>query len=742
MDAVQKVGNGHPGTAMSLAPGGLPALPEGDAAQPRRPALARARPLRPLVRPLQPHPLHPALPRRLGPRARRPQGAAHLGFQDPRPPRVRPHRRRRDDDRPARPGRRQRGRHGHGRPPRARHARPQRRRRATSPFDHQIYAICSDGDIEEGVSAEASAIAGVQQLGNLTVIYDANRISIEDDTDIALAEDVAARYEAYGWHVQTVDWTNDEHRLRRGRPRALRRDPQGPRRHRPAQLHRAAHDHRLARPERCRTPARPRLRARRRRGRRHQEDPRLRPRADLRGARRTSSSTPARRVARGKAAQAAWDEDFAHWADASPRADRALFDRLQTPHPARRLGRRAAHLRGRRQGRRHPRRPPARSSTRSRRCVPELWGGSADLAGSNNTTIEGVPSFLPRTGPPRCSPGDPLRRPGAALRHPRARHGRDHERHRQPRRHPRLRRHLPHLLRLHAPLGPAGLAHAAAGHLRVDPRLDRPRRGRPDPPADRAPRRAARHPRPRRRTPRGRQRDGRGLADGPRAQRPARRAVPEPAERADLPARRGRLLRHQQRPPRRLRPARQPLRPGGHPRRRPDRHRLRGPARRRGARAARRRGHRRPGRVDAVPRVVRRAGDVLPRDGHPAAGQGPRVGRGRHRPGLARDRRRPRPDRLHRALRRLRRLPPASTPSSASPRRPSPTPPATASRRPPPERPAARPPTTTHTEEHHERPSQGPGRRRGVHLARRPVPRAPGDRQPRRPGHRTATSSG
>jgi len=77
-------------------------------------------------------------------------------------------------------------------------------------FDHHVYAICSDGDIEEGVSAEASAIAGVQELGNLTVIYDANRISIEDNTDIALAEDVGKRYEAYGWHVQTVDWTHDE----------------------------------------------------------------------------------------------------------------------------------------------------------------------------------------------------------------------------------------------------------------------------------------------------------------------------------------------------------------------------------------------------------------------------------------------------------------------------------------------------------------------------------------------------
>lgn len=77
-----------------------------------------------------------------------------------------------------------------------------------SPFDHHVYAICSDGDLEEGVSAEASSLAGTQQLGNLTLLWDDNRISIEDDTNIAFTEDVAARYAAYGWHVQTVDWTN------------------------------------------------------------------------------------------------------------------------------------------------------------------------------------------------------------------------------------------------------------------------------------------------------------------------------------------------------------------------------------------------------------------------------------------------------------------------------------------------------------------------------------------------------
>lgn len=75
----------------------------------------------------------------------------------------------------------------------------------SSPFDHQIYVIASDGDIEEGITSEASSIAGRQELGNLTVIYDDNKISIEDDTTIALSEDTAARYAAYGWHVQVVE---------------------------------------------------------------------------------------------------------------------------------------------------------------------------------------------------------------------------------------------------------------------------------------------------------------------------------------------------------------------------------------------------------------------------------------------------------------------------------------------------------------------------------------------------------
>jgi len=76
----------------------------------------------------------------------------------------------------------------------------------TSPFDHFVYVIAGDGDLQEGVSAEASSLAGHQQLGNLIAIYDSNQISIEDDTNIAFTEDVHKRYEAYNWHVQVVDW--------------------------------------------------------------------------------------------------------------------------------------------------------------------------------------------------------------------------------------------------------------------------------------------------------------------------------------------------------------------------------------------------------------------------------------------------------------------------------------------------------------------------------------------------------
>ena len=109
----------------------------------------------------------------------------------------------------------------------------------TSPFDHHIYVIASDGDMEEGVTSEASSLAAVQQLGNLIVFYDHNEISIEDDTNIALCEDTAARYEAYGWHVQRVEGGENVVGHRRGHR-------QGEGRHRQAVVHLAADDHRLS----------------------------------------------------------------------------------------------------------------------------------------------------------------------------------------------------------------------------------------------------------------------------------------------------------------------------------------------------------------------------------------------------------------------------------------------------------------------------------------------------------------
>ena len=327
---------------------------------------------------------------------------------------------------------------------------------------------------------------------------------------------------------------------------------------------------------------------------------------------------------------------------------------MPTPHAARRAGptrcRRSTPTR--RASR--PARRPARSSPRSRRVLPELWGGSADLAESqqHHARRASRPSsrrdrvdqgVRPATGTAGCCTSASASTAMGSILNGIALHGGTRA----------VRRHLPGLQRLHAPGGAARGADEAAGHLRLDPRLDRPRRGRPDPPADRAPRRAAGDPRPRRRPPGRRQRDRRRLARDPRAHRPARPAWPDPAEPADLPARR-----------RTATPTRRNVAPrratcsldadGGQPRRRADRHRLRGAARGRGPRAARGRRHPRPGRVDAVPGVVRRAGrspTARPCSRRPSR-RACRVEAGVAH-GLARHRRRRRPSRQHRALRRV-----------------------------------------------------------------------------------------
>jgi transketolase len=274
-----------------------------------------------------------------------------------------------------------------------------------SPFDHHIYAMCSDGDIEEGVSAEASAIAGVQQLGNLTLIYDHNRISIEDNTDIALAEDVGARYEAYGWHVQHVDWTHGGTKYEEDVPAlyaAIRAAEAVTDRPSFIVLHTIiawpapdaqntgkAHGSALGADEVAATKKVLGF------------DPALNfevPPGVLDHTRLA--------VDRGKVAQSEWDEAFTAWSK-KPSADVALFERLQTRTLPEGWGDHLPSFVADEKGI-ATRVASGKVINALAEHVPELWGGSADLAGSNNTTIEGVPSFLPGDRATKMWKADPL----------------------------------------------------------------------------------------------------------------------------------------------------------------------------------------------------------------------------------------------------------------------------------------------------------------------------------------------
>ena len=440
----------------------------------------------------------------------------------------------------------------------------------SSPFDHHVYAFVSDGDIEEGISHEVSSLAAHQQLGNLIVLYDDNNISIEDDTE---HRQVRGRRRAVRGLRLARAAAELAHagRLPRGRAGAVPGALNGQGRHDGAVAHRAAHDHRLARPAQAEHRRGARLRARRRRGRRDQGDPRLRPGGLLPGRGRGAWRTPARWPTAASSLHAEWDEP-------SPpgRAPTRTQARCSTGWPPRRLPDGWADA--------LPAFPPDAKGMATRKAsgevlnalapvLPELWGGSADLAGSNDTTMEGEPSFIPAEHQTKMFPGNPYGRTlhfgirehamGAILNGI-ALHGL----------HPALRRHVPGLQRLHAALGPARGADGAAGHLRVDARLDRPRRGRADPPAGRAPVGAARHPRPRRGPARRRERDRRGLADHPGAHRPPGGPVPDQAEPAGarpLGRQAGRAW-----PAPRAPPAAATCSPSGGSRRHPDRHRQRG----------------------------------------------------------------------------------------------------------------------------------------------------------------------
>lgn len=258
-----------------------------------------------------------------------------------------------------------------------------------SPFDHYIYVIASDGDIEEGVTSEASSLAAVQQLGNLIVFYDRNQISIEDDTNIALCEDTAARYRAYGWHVQEVEGGENVVGIEEAiaNAQAVTDRPSfialrtvigypAPNLMDTGKAHGAAlGDDEVAAVKKIVG---------------FDPDKTFQVREDVLTHTRGL-------VARGKQAHERWQLEFDAWARRDPER-KALLDRLlaqklpdgwdaDLPHwepGSKALATRAAS--------------GAVLSALGPK-LPELWGGSADLAGSNNTTIKGADSF----GPPSIS---------------------------------------------------------------------------------------------------------------------------------------------------------------------------------------------------------------------------------------------------------------------------------------------------------------------------------------------------
>lgn len=264
-------------------------------------------------------------------------------------------------------------------------------RAGESPFDHHVYVIASDGDLQEGVTAEASSLAGHQQLGNLVVIYDSNQISIEDDTDIAFTEDVAARYEAYGWHVQTVDWKKDGEyvedvvglgeaieaaKAETGKPSIIVLKTiigwPAPNKQNTGKIHGSA----LGADELAAT----------------KQVLGFDPALHFVVADEVIEHTRRNARARAAEAKANWQQAFDAWAAAYPER-KALLDRLE-----------AGQLPDRIEAALPVFEPGKDISTRAASGkvinalaakLPELWGGSADLAESNLTTIDGAPSFIP-----------------------------------------------------------------------------------------------------------------------------------------------------------------------------------------------------------------------------------------------------------------------------------------------------------------------------------------------------------
>ncbi|MEY4434902.1 MAG: hypothetical protein RIR16_942 [Actinomycetota bacterium] len=260
----------------------------------------------------------------------------------------------------------------------------------SSPFDHYVYVIAGDGDMQEGVTAEAASLAGHQKLGNLVVIYDSNQISIEDDTNIAFTENLNARYEAYGWHVQTVDWKKTGNYVEDiaelyaaiEKAKSVTDKPSlitlrtiigwpSPKKQNTGKIHGSA------------------LGA-----------------EELAGLKQILGFDPEKTFevtdeviahtrsfqAKADADRAAWQADFDAWAAKNPER-KALFDRVQSGETPAEL---ASVLPQFEAGTEVSTRAASGKVINAIAAVmPELWGGSADLAESNNTTIAGAKSFVP-----------------------------------------------------------------------------------------------------------------------------------------------------------------------------------------------------------------------------------------------------------------------------------------------------------------------------------------------------------
>ena len=277
----------------------------------------------------------------------------------------------------------------------------------TSPFDHKVWVICGEGDVEEGVSSEACSLAGNQKLGNLTVIFDANHIQIEGETKIAFAEDILKRYEAYGWYTDEISFIQPDGSYKEdieGLTKVLEKAEQVTDRPKFIKV-----DTLIAWP----TPGKT-------------NDPSSHGSAlgvdAVRGLKETLGFDPdvdfpvdeealanARKVAeRGLKAHAEWDEAFAKWAAANP-DKAALYERIHAGKLPEDFDKAIDDLEaGYEVGAKVATRKASGAVLNALAAVmPELWGGSADLGGSNNTDIKGAASFSPEefatTQHPNCS---------------------------------------------------------------------------------------------------------------------------------------------------------------------------------------------------------------------------------------------------------------------------------------------------------------------------------------------------